>query len=342
MNQAEEYHTLCKSLVGGFGRVLELNQVGASHWEFQVPHGDQHGDPLWFSVALSDDKLTVNDGGAVAGLLFSLDQDDEGSVGLELLSSLAEHHGIDLDYNQGLLHRTCQLEKTKDILPSFTRVIVSLLTTIPHLESVTSTLPKTAHAVEGFIPRVEVIAPLAAPAQQPESPSRELVTSARRRYGGGKAIKRRLTSRVMDGCRKSQISRFVENRGYILGGNGAVWQTDFHWETTNSRNVEAVSVVAEDLNVKSPLPKAHKVSSLALDTKEVRARSARALRVVIDTGDQQSGETLEASRLIHSHKLELGYEVFDFANTSQYDSFFQQAREELLFESGSELPVRSL
>ena len=342
MNQTEEYRAVSQSIAGGFGRSLELVALGSREWEFQVPHGDQHGDPLWFAVCLNKRELTISDGGAVAGLLFSLDQDEEGTAGFELLQSLAKRHRIELDYDGGLLQRTCLLEETKDMLPSFTRVVLSLLTTIPHLESVTSASHEIARANQEFVRET-------GPATRSVTASRFAagvlsgdMSMAPPRFGGDKVDRRRLKTRIMDAYRETQLSRFIKRKGVILGDTGARWPIDFQWKPRGpDRSVQEVIVLAEDLRVKNPLPKAHKVSSLAIDTRASREEDLRVLRVVIDTGHQRESTTLEASNLIQSHKRELGYEVYDFADTGEYAAFLEKAGQELLLARDLELPVRT-
>ena len=136
MNHQQDGRILTQAIVESFKPRLEISQVEESRWEFGVSGGDQYGDPLWFSITLRGKAVTIDDGGAVAGLLFALEQDEEGAPAYELLASLAHRHDLRIDYDNGLLQKTCPPEKVCDELPVFTRIVLSILTAAPHLESV--------------------------------------------------------------------------------------------------------------------------------------------------------------------------------------------------------------
>ena len=74
-----------------------------------------------------------DDGGAVAGLLFSLERDEVGEPALELLSSLAKHYQLVADYDLGLVRGASSLDEISNSLPAFTRVVLTLLTAAPFL-----------------------------------------------------------------------------------------------------------------------------------------------------------------------------------------------------------------
>lgn len=124
-----------QAIVESFKPRLEISQVEESRWEFSVPSGDQHGDPLWFSVTLRGKTIIIDDGGAAAGLLFALEQDEEGAPAYELLTSLARRNDMYLDHDNGVLQKQCSLEKVCDELPAFTRIVLTILTAAPHLDS---------------------------------------------------------------------------------------------------------------------------------------------------------------------------------------------------------------
>ena len=111
------------------------------------------------------------------------------------------------------------------------------------------------------------------------------------------------------------------------------WPADFHWQLGSEDRPQNVFVLAADLNIQDPLSKAHKVSSIALDTVDARARDD--LRIVIDTHEGEH-EVSQAARLIRQYESSLKYTVFDFADNSQRSSFFDQAATELLSEKAQE------
>ena len=127
---------LDKIVYKAFAHNIHLSPVSDGEWEFSVPYGDQHGDPLLFSIRCEDGMVTMDDGGAIAGLLFSMDQDIEGTPAFDLLASLAKRHKLLLDYDDGYVKRVCRLDEVAGVLPMFTRVVLTVLTASPHVARV--------------------------------------------------------------------------------------------------------------------------------------------------------------------------------------------------------------
>jgi hypothetical protein len=84
-------------------------------------------------IRCEGDEVIMDDGGAIAGLLFSMDQDVEGTLAFDLLASLAERHSMLLDYDEGFVKRVCTLDEVADVLPMFMRVVLTVLTDSPHV-----------------------------------------------------------------------------------------------------------------------------------------------------------------------------------------------------------------
>lgn len=124
---------LDKTVYKTFAQSVHLSPASDDEWEFSVPYGDQHGDPLLFSIRCEGDEVTMDDGGAIAGLLFSMDQDVEGTPAFDLLASLAKRHNMLLDYDEGFVKRVCKLDEVAEALPMFTRVVLTVLTASPHV-----------------------------------------------------------------------------------------------------------------------------------------------------------------------------------------------------------------
>ena len=114
---------------------VELSTVGDNRWEFIVPYGDQHGDPLWVSITCHGQEVSLDDGGAISGQLFSLDQDEAGSPAFRLLESLSQRHKLTIDHDLGLVRKICPLDRLGETLPPFIRLVQTVLTAAPHLES---------------------------------------------------------------------------------------------------------------------------------------------------------------------------------------------------------------
>lgn len=133
MLERDSRELLDKVVHRAFASSVHLTAVSDDEWEFSVPYGDQRGDPLLFSIRCQDDMVTMDDGGAIAGLLFSMDQDVEGTPAFDLLASLAKRHSMLLDYDEGFVKRVCRLDEVADVLPMFTRVVLTVLTASPHI-----------------------------------------------------------------------------------------------------------------------------------------------------------------------------------------------------------------
>ena len=270
------------------GHGLEPVRVDENQWEFPVPYGDHHGEPLWFSISYEGNRVAIDDGGAVAGLLFSLEQDEEGEPALELLSSLAQRYELLADYDLGLVRGTCSLDEVPNVLPAFTRVVLTLLTASPFLGT----------------------------------------KSRRRRLMGP-----RLRSRVQAEYKDLGIASYVERRVQIPGRAVAHWQTDFRWQLDLGERYRNVFVLTTDLDILDPIGKANNVSGLALDTMAARERDE--LRIVIDTKEAGS-DALQAADLIRQQESILNYDVYDFAVSSQRNSFLDLAEQEVWSEPAKE------
>ena len=134
MNQQGLHVHISKVVSSSFSPQVNLSAVGDDRWEFMVPYGDQRGDPLWVSIVCEGQEVSLDDGGAISGLLFSLDQEDTSSPTYKLLESLARHYGLAIDHDLGVVRKSCPLDRLDETLPSFLRPILTVLTVAPHLE----------------------------------------------------------------------------------------------------------------------------------------------------------------------------------------------------------------
>lgn len=270
-----------------FAHSVHLSPVSDEEWEFSVPYGDQRGDPLLFSIRCEDGMVTMDDGGAIAGLLFSMDQDVEGTPAFDLLASLAKRHKLLLDYDDGFVKRVCRLDEVADALPMFTRVVLTALTASPHVEN---------------------------------------KLSARRTHSS----RNKLRQLVLSSYREWELDDYVRIGGQIPGkSQDNPWKADFHYPKSNVLDApQSVYIVTTDLEIGKPLDKAHKVSSLALNTRDMRAHDD--LRIVIHTGIADKKATFQAASLIREHEATLNYNVFDFTHESDRMQFMEIAQEELV------------
>ena len=287
MLRQDRRELLDKIVRKAFAHSVHLSPIRDDEWEFSVPYGDQRGDPLLFSIRCQDDMVAMDDGGAIAGLLFSMDQDVEGTPAFDLLASLAERHKLLLDYDEGFVKRVCRLDEVAEVLPMFTRVVLTVLTASPHVGS---------------------------------------KSSSRRSYSS----RNKLRQLVLSSYREWKLDSYVFRGGQIRGkSQDNQWKTDFHYPKSNGYGIrQSVYVVTTDLENGNPLSKAHKVSSLALDTRNARAHDD--LRIVIHTGIADKKATFRAASLIREHEATLNYNVFDFTHESDRMQFMEIAQEELV------------
>ena len=96
-----------------------------------------HGDPLWLVIRCDDEGMTIDDRGAVAGLLFSLDQDEQHAPAFRLLSSLAQWSNFTIDYDEGVMRGNCSFDSVANVLPNFIKIVQTILVAAPHSEKKT-------------------------------------------------------------------------------------------------------------------------------------------------------------------------------------------------------------
>lgn len=98
------------------------------------PFYDADGDPIQLMIIHDESGYVLNDMEQIAGLLFSLNQDEEGSAGFNLLKRLCKAYEITIDYNQGLLIAYAASDNLTWRLWDFVKLLVSMHTVLPHLK----------------------------------------------------------------------------------------------------------------------------------------------------------------------------------------------------------------
>lgn len=112
----------------------ETSQVTPTECRLRVPFQDGMGDPLDLSVYTEEGRTVLDDGGAIAGLLFSLDQGEDTDPGLRLLVAIADAYGMEVDWEKGLV----RLEVTGDrklcnAIQDITKLVITMQTAAPQL-----------------------------------------------------------------------------------------------------------------------------------------------------------------------------------------------------------------
>ena len=161
------------------------------------------------------------------------------------------------------------------------------------------------------------------------APHLETKTNVRRVLGP------RLRRRVRDSCEELGVLGLIRRDGYLRGVRNHYWPIDFQWPIHSDPQVQNVSILTADLNIRNPIQKASKVSMIAIDTKS--GRTDHNLRVVIDSDTLIEEEALFAADLIEEHAGALEYSVIDYGDEAGREEFLTQMRDELLNNSGANL-----
>lgn len=99
----------------------------------QVPFRDSDGDPIQVVIYDGGDGVVLSDAGLVAGHLFTLGQHTQDTPAFKLLRSLEKAYGLKLDFDNGRVTTMVTKEQLYDSLMDFTKVILTMVTAIPHI-----------------------------------------------------------------------------------------------------------------------------------------------------------------------------------------------------------------
>ena len=98
-----------------------------------LPFWDDSGDPITVCVSTNEGRTVIDDGGSVAGLLFSLGQHDETTPAFKLLESLQRTHGLELDFGEGLVKLSVDEGDIYDGIAEMAKVVMAVHTVAPHI-----------------------------------------------------------------------------------------------------------------------------------------------------------------------------------------------------------------
>jgi len=99
----------------------------------RLPFTDHLGDPI--EITISDDgaEAVIDDGGAIAGILFSLGQHTEDTPAFKLLKNLERAHGLQIDFDDGLVRITVPSAESFDGITELAKVVLTMDTAVPHI-----------------------------------------------------------------------------------------------------------------------------------------------------------------------------------------------------------------
>ena len=116
-----------------FREETQLSKSASNGCLIRLPFQGNDGDPVVIGVSTNGERATIDDDDAVAGLLFSLGQDDPATPAFRLLKDLEQAHGLEIDLDQGLLKISAPEENLEGAVAELAKVILTLQTVIPHL-----------------------------------------------------------------------------------------------------------------------------------------------------------------------------------------------------------------
>ena len=128
-----DYEKTLELIRTGLGAGIQLRGVTDGECLISLPFWDNYGDPIQLSVSTDDANASIDDGGSVAGLFFSLGQHTQDTPAYQLLRNLEQAHGFDVDFNEGVLRVSMPAQALYEGFAEFTKVILALHTVTPHI-----------------------------------------------------------------------------------------------------------------------------------------------------------------------------------------------------------------
>ncbi|MFW6102260.1 MAG: DUF1828 domain-containing protein [Chloroflexota bacterium] len=130
MDKCEELKEQVKKFLADGVKVRPIKDDGCL---LQIPFRDSDGDPLRIVVYKAGDSIILNDAGAIAGHLFTLGQHTQDTPAFRLLRSLERAYGLELDFDNGRVTTTVLENQMSDAIMDFSKVILTMVTAIPHI-----------------------------------------------------------------------------------------------------------------------------------------------------------------------------------------------------------------
>ena len=116
-------------------RWTSVQPNGPEGHPLRLPFWDNLGDPVEPGVAQDRNGFTIDDGGTIAGILFSLNVHLEGSPAFSLLEKLCAAHRLEIDSGQGCVKTSVTQEDLYDGITEVARVILTMDSAAPHLST---------------------------------------------------------------------------------------------------------------------------------------------------------------------------------------------------------------
>lgn len=139
--QLPDLHAIEQEVLNGFSLWTDARTVEEDLHVVRTPFRDLMGDPIEVGVTLQeDDSCRVTDGGTIAGFLFSSDNHEAGSPGLDLLLSLQSNLGFTVDFDLAEVYIDCQRDQLYQTVALFIQLISTIVFATPNLPEVNSSI----------------------------------------------------------------------------------------------------------------------------------------------------------------------------------------------------------
>jgi hypothetical protein len=130
MDKCEELKEQVKGFLANGVKVRPIKDDGCL---LQIPFHDAYGDPIRVALHKSGDSIILHDAGVIAGHLFTLGQHTQDTPAFKLLRNLEKAYGLQLDFDNGRVTTTVIENQIGDALMDFSKVILTMITAIPHI-----------------------------------------------------------------------------------------------------------------------------------------------------------------------------------------------------------------
>ncbi len=126
-----DYQQLEESIQGELSDWTKVIPLDSGECLVRLPFWDGDGDPIELTVAVELGHATIDDAGSIAGLLFSLGQDDQDAPAFRLLEDLKRTHGLEIDFDEGLVRVSVEESNLYDGIAEMTKVVLAMHTVAP-------------------------------------------------------------------------------------------------------------------------------------------------------------------------------------------------------------------
>lgn len=130
MDKCEELEQQVKSFLVDGVKVHPMKDDGCL---LQIPFHDADGDPIRVVIRKVGNSIILHDAGVIAGHLFTLGQHTQDTPAFKLLRNLEKAYDLKLDFDNGRVTTTVLENQMGDSLMDFSKVILTMVTAIPHI-----------------------------------------------------------------------------------------------------------------------------------------------------------------------------------------------------------------